>query len=229
MLPIWGLYLWKRKKWLHSGKRTKVKSTSRIEFEQLRKEQMLQFIIYLSKCYFLNINCLLQKKEEEIKNLNKDFKQYLSELKDRWNKEIYEKTGIINKLKNDQVTLSAYRTGEILQLLIKNTKQNLTKDITINSAQNPVIESFSEDFTQYVHFIIHFIYSPKETSLKEISLKYNELLLVVEKNQKKVLKQYKKGEITSNESLIYLQIISNTQNLALHLKKLHESLFTLSF
>ena len=160
---------------------------------------------------------------DKIKEIKSNFKKEYKEHNEKWN--LLEKALISDRAENMNTSLkkvqSIIHISEILKSIVKNTKKYIAKN------QTPVYEPIdlnllSEGFNQFLNYAIYIQRSQKSTNTNtEGVLKiYEDLLQLISKMKKQILKQVHKQEMNTKSSLFYLQLLSDTENILFHVNKI---------
>lgn len=195
------------------------------EIEKLCSEHMLSSILMISKFYFLAIQGFQSGDKEKLKQVKQDCKlsfiqnkeqliQIQNIVKEQNNYSLKNKK-LVNTYSNN-IKLTKTELKSFIKIILKQTKQNYL----ISEDQKEYWEQVCNGFTQYLNFVIHYLRTSKKNIIVEDTEgKLEEIIRVITKFQKKTIKQLKKGEISTKESLFTLTALSDTENMLNYINK----------
>jgi hypothetical protein len=190
--------------------------------DQYISENLLSVFIYIEKYYILIYNCLYELKENEIKEISENYNRIFEEQEIKWKQ--LEQAVLNNKTENAERTSKKIRSvlyiNKILKSLIKNTKKYIIKNQNLIPSQHSQLNILLEEFNHFMNYAIHHQRSPNSNNLDEIGNLYNDICNRITKLKTKTLKQFKKQEITTKNSLFYIQFLSDTENILSHILKI---------
>jgi phosphate/sulfate permease len=195
--------------------------TSSYVFENCN-EQIVSSAISASKLYYLALNHFLDSKRKALKGLRDDVYGLNKQTKDL--KSTSYK--VIAKLQGDvmesgqyyvQVVDAAREMANSVLYMYKPAFEYIDNNHTpFSSVQVEELTELNDEVSVFFNMILHTLKNRKyENSSEEIRKRKVSVLTLLDMLQRKQLKRIKKQEVSTRNSILYLNILTETKNLAL--------------
>jgi len=186
-------------------------------------EQIVSVAISISKLYYLTLNSFLENKRKALKNLHDkvyEMSKQTKDLKDR----SYE---VIVKLQDDktlesslyyvQVVDAAYETGNSVLHIYKPVYEYVDNNNTpFSLVQAREVTELNEEVSTFLNMILHTLKNRKyENTSEDIRHQKMSVLTILDALKRKQFKRIKRQEVSTGNSMLYLNILTETKNLIL--------------
>jgi len=186
-------------------------------------EQIVSVAISISKLYYLTFNSFLENKRKALKNLHDkvyEMSKQTKDLKDR----SYE---VIVKLQDDktlesslyyvQVVDAAYETGNSVLHIYKPVYEYVDNNNTpFSLVQAREVTELNEEVSTFLNMILHTLKNRKyENTSEDIRHQKMSVLTKLDALKRKQFKRIKRQEVSTGNSMLYLNILTETKNLIL--------------
>ena len=186
-------------------------------------EQIVSVAISISKLYYLTLNSFLENKRKALKNLHDkvyEMSKQTKDLKDR----SYE---VIVKLQDDktlesslyyvQVVDAAYETGNSVLHIYKPVYEYVDNNNTpFSLVQAREVTELNEEVSTFLNMILHTLKNRKyENTSEDIRHQKMSVLTKLDALKRKQFKRIKRQEVSTGNSMLYLNILTETKNLIL--------------
>ncbi|MDR1864851.1 MAG: inorganic phosphate transporter [Bacteroidales bacterium] len=206
---------------------TKSVSPARI-FESCN-EQTVSVIIDASKLYFLTISNFLDNRRKALKGMYDDVKALTGRCKDLK----HNTYKVIAKLQGDAVESSQFyvqvvdSTREIansIHFMYKPAFEYLDNNHSpFIDVQGRELTELNDEMTIFFNIVLHILKNRRYDDLDDAGKKKNDVLEMIDELQKKQLKRIKKQAVSTRNSVLYLNILTETKNLVLFAVSLTKS------
>ncbi len=185
-------------------------------------EEIVSAAISASKLYYLTLNNFLAGKRKALKGIHDDVYELSKHTKDLKNNS-YK---VIAKLQGEALESSQYyvqvvdasrEVGNSVFHIYKPAYEYLDNNHTpFSSTQMTELTELNDEVSVFFNMILHTIKNRKyENSSEEIRKRKVSVLALVDILQRKQLKRIKKQEVSTRNSVLYLNILTETKNLTL--------------
>ncbi len=185
-------------------------------------EQIVSSTISASKLYYLTLNNFLDGRRRALKNLHDDVYELSKQTKDLKNTS-YK---VIAKLQGDvaesgqfyvQVVDAARETANSVLYIYKPAFEYIDNNHTpFSPVQVEELTELNDEMSAFFNMILHTLKNRKyENSSEEIRKRKVSVLALIDILQRKQLKRIKKQEVSTRNSVLYLNILTETKNLTL--------------
>jgi phosphate/sulfate permease len=185
-------------------------------------EQIVSAAISSSKLYYLTLNNFLANKRKALKGLNDDVYELSDQTKDLKNSS-YK---VIAKLQGDAIESSQYyvqvvdaarETGNSVFHIYKPAYEYLDNNHTpFSNIQTTELTELNDEVSVFFNMILHTLKNRKyENSSEEIRKRKAGVLALLDLLQRNQLKRIKRKEVSTRNSVLYLNILNETKNLIL--------------
>lgn len=188
------------------------------------KDHTANILLELSKYYYLMTECLIKSDYELCKTVNHNYKSFCENIESKYlqlNGAILNQNEISEDIK-DSYLQSANLYFQAISLL-NNTIQNVTgfveTDKDLSESQQSDLYLLGEEISNYLNFIIHYLKASQNIEMDQLNNNLNIINNQIDKIRRKTLKQIKKQEISTKNSLFFLQILSNSESIFVNLNK----------
>ena len=200
-----------------------VKLATASEVFESCNEQIVSVAISISKLYYLTFNSFLENKRKALKNLHDkvyEMSKQTKDLKDR----SYE---VIVKLQDDktlesslyyvQVVDAAYETGNSVLHIYKPVYEYVDNNNTpFSLVQAREVTELNEEVSTFLNMILHTLKNRKyENTSEDIRHQKMSVLTKLDALKRKQFKRIKRQEVSTGNSMLYLNILTETKNLIL--------------
>ena len=194
-------------------------------FDQARNTSVT-VILSIAKYFFLIFNGLSDEKRKKLKKVKTEISEFKKNLDDKRNN-IYL---TISKFQDESVE-TAHHYIQVSDYINQATKDlSSLADYVYNYIDNnhaPLkhgqvsdLKSLSEELSQYLNVCVHYIKNSRFDYIYDLEKKQLLVIELVSKIRKKTLKQIKKQDISTKNSLLYLRILSESENIVHYVSKL---------
>jgi phosphate/sulfate permease len=185
-------------------------------------EQIVSAAISASKLYYLTLNSFLANKRKALKGLHDDVYELSGQTKELKNNS-YK---VITRLQGDAVESSQYyvqvvdaarETGNSVFHIYKPAYEYLDNNHTpFSGVQTTELTELNDEVSVFFNMILHTLKNRKyENSSEEIRKRKLSVLALLDNLQRKQLKRIKRQEVSTRNSVLYLNILNETKNLTL--------------
>ena len=185
-------------------------------------EQIVSSAISASKLYYLTLNNFLSGKRKTLKGMNDDVKDLSSQTKELKNSS-YK---VIAKLQGDAMESSQYyvhvvdaarEIGNSVFHLYKPAYEYLDNNHSpFSNIQVAELTELNDEVSVFFNMILHTLKNRKyENSSEEIRKRKVNVITLLDTLQRKQLKRIKRQDVSTRNSILYLNILNETKNLIL--------------
>ncbi len=185
--------------------------------------RVVSSLVAVSELYRTIINAFIGEKRKKLKNALKEVKKLNKEVKS-FKKNVHETVRTLQveesiETGDHYVQLLDYlrETAHCLSFIAQPVFDHVDNNhAPLNAAQISDLKSFLKNFTVYFENVIKTITARKFQDMDKINLFMQEILAQLSKMRKSHLKRIKSDNIGTRISLLYLDILNETKNLAIY-------------
>jgi len=199
-----------------------VKMVTASEVFESCNDQIVSVVISVSKLYYLTLKNFLDNKRKALKNLH-DKVYEMSKQTKMIKERSYE---VIAKLQDDktlesslyyvQVVDAAYETGNSVLHTYKPIYEYIDDNASFSPVQASEVTELNEEVSTFLNMILHTLKNRKyENTTEDIRQQKISVLNMLEILKRKQFKRIKRQEVSTANSMLYLNILTETKNLIL--------------
>ena len=200
-----------------------VKSVTASEVFESCNGQIVSAVISVSKLYYFTLTNFLENKRKKLKNLNDKVYEMSKQTKELKNRS-YE---VIAKLQDDktlesslyyvQVVDAAYETSNSVLHIYKPVYEYIDNNNTpFSHIQTNELTELNEEVSTFLNMILHTLKNRKyDNTSEDIRHQKMSVFTMLDTLKRKQLKRIKRQEVSTGNSMLYLNILTETKNLIL--------------
>ena len=189
------------------------------------QEEVKSIVIRAAKVHYLTYLNLQKEKYKQIKKLRKEVKQLTREVKEI--KEHIPKK--LDKFKESEIEVSHHYVQVIdylkemansLMHIVLPAYNHLDNNHSMDKYQREVISEFNEKTSEFFNYVINLLNKKSTDNMEEVVRLRDELLEMINQIIHQRIKLLKKGKKGVKISMTYIEMLTETKNLLLHVVQL---------
>ncbi|MFO7933819.1 MAG: inorganic phosphate transporter [Bacteroidales bacterium] len=189
------------------------------------QEEVKSIVIRAAKVHYLTYLNLQKEKYKQIKKLRKEVKQLTREVKEI--KEHIPKK--LDKFKESEIEVSHHYVQVIdylkemansLMHIVLPAYNHLDNNHSMDKYQREVISEFNEKTSEFFNYVINLLKKKSTDNMEEVVRLRDELLEMINQIIHQRIKLLKKGKKGVKISMTYIEMLTETKNLLLHVVQL---------
>lgn len=188
-------------------------------------DEVRSSIIKVSKILYLTYTNFFKEKHKELKNLRKETKHLSKEIK-KIRESIpetlkkFEETELESGHHYVQVVDYMKEMSNSLQHIVQPAFNHLDNNHPLDKEQSDILKDFNEKSSDFFNYVINILKNKNFENLDDLTVRRDEMITMVNNillNRIKILKKTQKGV---KVSVTYIEMLSETKNLFLHVVQL---------